>query len=217
MVALVDPSPHSSPELDDDLDVHDPGRQELLQGILDCIVEASLDDRTTSTYAVDWTYLPSWARLRRAGRPSPDPDANHIRYENKAKTGPKYNIFGYAVHAVVRTRTPDQDRIPYLCERITLVPAATDPQAAVLPLVEDLRRRGHLDRLLADRGYTMATADRWADDLRRSGIDVSFDLHPNQRGLKGTYGGALQVDGQLFCPAMPEPWSTSNASTSSPP
>ena len=204
MVALVDPSPHFSPELDDDLDAHDPDRQELLQGVLDCIVEASLDGRTTSVYAVDWTYMPSWARLRRAKAPSPDPDANHIRYENKAKTGPKYNIFGYAVHAVVRSRTLDQERIPYLAERITLVPAATDPQAAVLPLVEDLARRGRATRLLADRGYTMATADRWADELRRMGVVSTFDLHPNQRGLKGTYGGALQVDGQMFCPAMPD-------------
>ena len=30
-----------------------------------------------------------------------------------------------------------------------------------------------------------------------------MDLHPNQRGVKGTYGGALQIDGDLYCPAMP--------------
>src|SRR5690606_1275081 len=73
IVALVDPSPHFSPELDDTADTFDPLRRELLQHILDRIVEASLDDRPTSTYAVDWTYMPSWARLRRAGQPSPDP------------------------------------------------------------------------------------------------------------------------------------------------
>src|SRR5690606_19361458 len=156
IVATVDPSPHFSPHLDKDANGFDPERRQMLQAVLDRILEASLDDRTTSTYAVDWTYMPSWARLRRAGQPSPDPDANHIRYENKAKTGPKYNIYGYAVHAVVRSRTLDQSRIPYLCERITLVPAATDPQAAVLPLIEHLAVGGKLSRLLADRGYTSA-------------------------------------------------------------
>src|SRR5690606_3994270 len=198
IVALVDPSPHFSPELDDTADTFDPLRRELLQHILDRIVEASLDDRTTSTYAVDWTYMPSWARLRRAGQPSPDPDANHIRYENKAKTGPKYNIYGYAVHAVARTRAPGQEPTPYLCERITLAPAATNPQAAALPLIESLKAEGRIQRLLADRGYTMATADRWSAHLRQLGIQISMDLHPNQRGVKGTYGGALQIDGDLY-------------------
>lgn len=203
IVTTVDPSPHFSPHLDKDANGFDPERRQMLQAVLDRILEASLDDRTTSTYAVDWTYMPSWARLRRAGQPSPDPDANHIRYENKAKTGPKYNIYGYAVHAVVRTRAPGQEPTPYLCERITLAPAATNPQAAVLPLIESLKTEGRIQRLLADRGYTMATADRWSAHLRQLGIQISMDLHPNQRGVKGTYGGALQIDGDLYCPAMP--------------
>jgi hypothetical protein len=46
--------------------------------------------------------------------------------------------------------------------------------------------------------------ERWADPLRELGVDTVFDLHPHQRGTQGTYKGALQIDGQLYCPAMPE-------------
>src|SRR5690606_3244056 len=119
------------------------------------------------------------------------------------KTGPKYNIYGYAVHAVVRTRAPGQKPTPYLCERITLAPAATNPQAAVLPLIESLKTEGRIQRLLADRGYTMATADRWSAHLRHRCLPVSSALHPSRPGVKATSGGPLQVDCDLCCPAMP--------------
>jgi hypothetical protein len=36
------------------------------------------------------------------------------------------------------------------------------------------------------------------------GIDVIKDLHPNQRGMQGSHKGAVAVDGQYFCPLLPD-------------
>jgi hypothetical protein len=220
IVELIDPSPHLSPAAADALaqlpadastprSSFDPERLDLLQGVLDRIVDASLLDaelpgRRTGSYAIDWTYVESWARLRRRTNPSPDPDASHMYIENKAKTGPKYNLYGYKLHALIRTRAVGGDRVPYLAERITLTPASAEPQTQVLGVIEDLHADDRIDTLIADRGYSFSKPERWADPLRELGIDTVFDLHPNQRSTQGTHRGALQIDGQLYCPAMPE-------------
>lgn len=228
IVELFDPSPHFSSDAAAALDtwtpdettedepapssskpLFDPERLDLLQGVLDRIVEASLLDsdipgRRTGAYAVDWTYVESWAKRRRASSPSPDPDAAYIHIKNKTKTGPKYNLYGYKLHAVIRTRAEGGDRIPYLAERITLTPATADPQTQVLDVIEELKAEDRIDMLVADRGYTFSKAENWADPLRELGVDSVFDLHPHQRGRQGTYKGTLQIDGQLYCPAMPD-------------
>jgi hypothetical protein len=227
IVEVFDPSPHFSPDAatalnawrpdeptqDDDKTedkpLFDPERLDLLQGVLDRIIEASLLDsdipgRHTGAYAVDWTYVESWARRRRSRSASPDPDAAHIYIENKAKTGPKYRLYGYKLHAVIRTRAEGGDRVPYLAERITLTPASANPQTQVLEVVKDLAAEDRIEMLIADRGYTFSKSERWADPLREMGIDTVFDLHPNQRSTQGTYKGAVQLDGQMYCPALPE-------------
>lgn len=219
IISVFDPSPHFSPAAKEALEaravdpgepkpIFEPERLDALQGVLDRILEASLLDaelpgRQTGSYAVDWTYVESWARRRSATRPSPDPDAAHIYIETKGKN-PKYNLYGYKLHALIRTRQESGDRIPYLAERITLTPATADPQTQVLEVVQDLRAEDRIDTLIADRGYTYSKPERWAEPLRELGIDTIFDLHPHQRSTQGTYKGALQIDGELYCPAMPD-------------
>lgn len=94
--------------------------------------------------------------------------------------------------------------IPYLAEGITLTPATDDPQTRVLKVVKDLKAEDRIKTLIADRGYTFAKPERWATPLRGLGIDNILNLHPDQRGVQGTFQGALQIDGNLYCPAMTE-------------
>lgn len=219
IISVVDPSPHFSKEAKkahDALDtepgepkpVFEPARLDALQSMLDRLLEASLldidlPDRQTKTYAVDWTYVESWARLRRATQPSPDPDASHI-YITARSGNPKYNIYGYKLHAVIRTRKPGQGRVPYLAERITLTPANVDPQTQVMGVVRDLVAEQRIDTLISDRGYTFSKAERWALPLKEMGVEPVLDLHPDQRSTQGSYDGALMIDGGFYCPAMPQ-------------
>lgn len=220
VISVFDPSPHFSAAAREALDarpddpknpkpIFDPERFDALQGVLDRILEASLFDsdlpgRRTGSYAVDWTYVESWAKRRKNTDPSPDPDAAHVFLRKEAKYSPKHNLYGYKLHAFIRTRTVGGDRVPYLAERITLTPATADPQTRVLDVVKDLKAEGRIKTLIADRGYTFAKPERWAVPLRELGVDTIFDLHRDQRGVKGTFQGALQIDGNLYCPAMPE-------------
>jgi len=60
-----------------------------------------------------------------------------------------------------------------------------------------------LGDILADSGYAHRTAPGWALPLRRLGARLITDLHPHDRGPKGTHAGAIIANGNLFCPCTP--------------
>jgi hypothetical protein len=64
--------------------------------------------------------------------------------------------------------------------------------------------RIQIDDLLADSGYAYRVPATWALPLRRLGIDLVQDLHPNDRGPHGTHHGAVCHNGRLYCPATPK-------------
>jgi hypothetical protein len=60
-----------------------------------------------------------------------------------------------------------------------------------------------LGDILADSGYAHRDADAWALPLRAAGASLIQDLHPHDRGPKGTHHGAIIANGNLYCPATP--------------
>jgi hypothetical protein len=60
-----------------------------------------------------------------------------------------------------------------------------------------------LGDILADSGYAHRDADAWAIPLRAAGGQLVQDLHPHDRGPKGTHHGAIIANGNLYCPATP--------------
>ena len=60
-----------------------------------------------------------------------------------------------------------------------------------------------LGDILADSGYAHRDADAWAVPLRQSGAQLVQDLHPSDRGPRGTHHGAIIANGNLYCPATP--------------
>ena len=62
-----------------------------------------------------------------------------------------------------------------------------------------------LGDILADSGYAHRDADAWALPLRAAGAQLVQDLHPHDRGPQGTYHGAIIANGNLYCPATPQP------------
>jgi len=60
-----------------------------------------------------------------------------------------------------------------------------------------------LGDILADSGYAHCDAQAWAIPLRHSGAQLVQDLHPSDRGPRGTHHGAVIANGNLYCPATP--------------
>jgi hypothetical protein len=60
-----------------------------------------------------------------------------------------------------------------------------------------------LGDILSDSGYAHRDADAWAIPLRTAGAQLIQDLHPHDRGPKGTHQGAIISNGNLYCPCTP--------------
>jgi hypothetical protein len=60
-----------------------------------------------------------------------------------------------------------------------------------------------LGDVLCDSGYAHRVARSWALPLRRAGARLVMDLHPHDRGPRGTHDGAVVSNGSLYCPATP--------------
>jgi hypothetical protein len=76
-----------------------------------------------------------------------------------------------------------------------MVPVLTAMPAAGIPLGD----------ILDDSGYSHRDADAWALPLRAAGAQLVQDLHPHDRGPKGTHHGAVIANGNLYCPSTPRP------------
>ena len=83
-------------------------------------------------------------------------------------------------------------------------PAWHDPVRAFVPVLTAMPAAGiPLGDVLADSGYAHRDADAWALPLRAAGAQLVQDLHPHDRGPKGTHHGAIITNGNLYCPVAP--------------
>ena len=79
-----------------------------------------------------------------------------------------------------------------------------DPARALVPVLTAMPGHGTgPGDILADSGYAHRDAAAWALPLRQSGAQLVQDLHPSDRGPKGTHHGAIIANGNLYCPATP--------------
>jgi hypothetical protein len=79
-----------------------------------------------------------------------------------------------------------------------------DPARTLVPVLTAMPGDGiPLGDILSDSGYSHRDADAWALPLRQSGAELVQDLHPSDRGPRGTHHGAIIANGNLYCPATP--------------
>ncbi len=73
-------------------------------------------------------------------------------------------------------------------------------------LVGSLREREHpAGMFIGDRAYLPnSKADKLQLPLKAMGYGTCFDYRDDQLGAQGTYGGAILVEGNWYCPSMPE-------------
>ena len=189
-------------------DAADGQPSQRLCGIVDALMEASIPTQhrqATTALAVDWTDLETWARPPLAsGATSADPDASWGHRRGHAPGADHERFFGYYPQAATMVREEHGPAVPELARRLLVTSCHVDPARAFVGVFERMAHTGiALGDVLADSGYAHRTADGWALPLRRLGARLVQDLHPHDRGPKGTHGGAVLANGRLWCPATP--------------
>lgn len=173
----------------------------------DAVVEASVPAAhkgVTAAVAVDWTDVESWARATGADSVAADPDASWGHRSVNAPGTKDELFFGYYAQAVTMVAEEAGPPVPELVRRIAMDAPCTDPVPQMATMLEAMASTGvAVGDVLADSGYAHRVSENWAGRMRRIGADLVQDLHPTDRGPKGTFGGAVIANGNLWCPAIP--------------
>ena len=179
-----------------------------LQAACDDLLEASIPQEfkeATASLAVDWTDLESFSRPPPAkGGPCADPEASWGHRKNNLLRSEDELFYGYYFSAAIMMPEENGPAVPELARRATLSSCRHDPVRAFAPVLTAMPAAGiPLGDILDDSGYAHRDAGAWALPLRAAGAQLVQDLHPHDRGPKGTHHGAIIANGNLYCPVAP--------------
>jgi hypothetical protein len=181
-----------------------------LAGICDGLLEASVPGQfkdASRSLAVDWTDLESFSRPPPHGTSGcADPEASWGHRKNNLLRSENELFYGYYFSAAIMMPAEHGPPVPELGRRMTLSSCRRDPVRAFAPVLTAMPGQGiPLGDILSDSGYAHRDADAWAIPLRAAGAQLVQDLHPHDRGPKGTHDGAIISNGNLYCPQTPRP------------
>ena len=181
-----------------------------LQAACDDLLEASIPEQfkdTSTSLAVDWTDLESFSRPPPRGTSDcADPEASWGHRKNNLLRSEDELFYGYYLSAGIMMPEENGPAIPETARRATVSSCRNDPVRAFAPVLTAMPAAGiPLGDVLADSGYAHRDADAWALPLRAAGASLVQDLHPHDRGPKGTHDGAIIANGNLYCPKTPRP------------
>ena len=138
------------------------------------------------------------------GGPCADPEASWGHRKNNLLRSEDELFYGYYLSAGIMMREENGPAVPELARRATLSACRHDPVRALAPVLTRMPEDGiPLGDILADSGYAHRDAGAWAIPLRAAGAQPVQDLHPHDRGPKGTHEGAIISNGNLYCPKTP--------------
>jgi len=179
-----------------------------LQRACDDLLEASIPEQfknASASLAVDWSDLESFSRPPpRGAGDCADPEASWGHRKDNL-TGDQDELFyGYYLSDAVTVPDEHGPPAPELARRMTLSSCRRDPVPAFAPVLTAMPGNGiPLGDVLADSGYSHRIPQHWASPLRAAGAALVQDLHPHDRGPRGTHAGAVIANGNLYCPAAP--------------
>jgi hypothetical protein len=179
-----------------------------LQRICDGLLEAAVPEEfkeASSSLAVDWSDLGSFSRPPPHGTSDcADPEASWGHRKNNLLHDEDELFFGYYLSAAIMAGDEQGPPVPELARRMTLSSCRRDPVPAFTPVLTAMPQEGTpLGDALADSGYSHRVPGNWAVPLRLAGAALVHDLHPHDRGPRGTHEGAVIANGSLYCPAAP--------------
>jgi hypothetical protein len=178
--------------------------QRLCDDLLEASIPGQFKDASTSL-AVDWTDVETFSRPPPRGTTDcADPEAS---WGHRSGGGPGQDselFYGYYASAATTMREEHGPPVPELARRMTACSCRHDPARALVPVLTTMPAQGiPLGDMLADSGYAHRDAAAWALPLRQAGAQLVQDLHPADRGPRGTHHGAIIANGNLYCPATP--------------
>jgi hypothetical protein len=181
-----------------------------LQAVCDDLLEASVPEEfkdASTSLAVDWTDLESFSRPPPRGTSDcADPEASWGHRKNNLLRSEDELFYGWYLSAGVMMPEEDGPAVPELARRGAVSSCRHDPVRAFAPVLTAMPGQGiPLGDILDDCGYAHRDADAWALPLRAAGARLVQDLHPHDRGPKGTHDGAVIANGNLYCPRTPRP------------
>jgi hypothetical protein len=179
-----------------------------LQAACDDLLEASVPGEfkdASSSLAVDWTDLESFSRPPPRGTSDcADPEASWGHRKNNLLHDEDELFFGYYLSDANMVPGEQGPPVPELARRMTASSCRHDPVPAFTPVLTAMPASGiPLGDVLSDSGYSHRVPARWASPLRQAGAQLVQDLHPGDRGPRGTHQGAIIANGNLYCPATP--------------
>jgi hypothetical protein len=179
-----------------------------LQRACDSLLEASIpagSKDASGSLAVDWSDLETFSRPPPHGTSDcADPEASWGHRKDNLTGDQDELFFGYYLSAAVMVPDEQGPPVPDLARRMTLSSCRRDPVPAFTGVLTAMPHDGiPLGDILADSGYSHRIPQHWAAPLRQAGAQLIQDLHPHDRGPKGTCEGAVIADGNLYCPAAP--------------
>ncbi len=182
----------------------------VLQAICDDLLEASIPEQfkdASASLAVDWTDLESFSRPPPHGTSDcADPEASWGHRKNNLLRSQDELFYGYYLSATTTAREENGAAVPELARRATVSSCRHDPVPPITPDQTAMPQHGiPLGDVLADSGYSHRIPQHWASPLRAAGARLVQDLHPHDRGPKGTHDGAIIANGNLYCPQTPRP------------
>ena len=183
---------------------------DVLASVLDDLLEASIPPEhkdASAALAADWTDAETFARPPRHGSTEcAGPEASW-GHRTSNLPGPRGEMFfGFYLSAATMTREEAGPAVPELARRMTLTSCRLDPARALVTVLTRMPAAGiRLGDILDDSGYAHRDAEAWAIPLRQAGAQLVQDLHPHDRGPRGTHQGAIIANGNLYCPATPKP------------
>jgi hypothetical protein len=179
-----------------------------LCGVIDALLEASVPrwvSDATSALAVDWSDHESFSLPPpKKGGECADPQASWGRRKSSQPGHKDELFFGYELSAATMVKEENGPAVPELVRRILLTACHVDPPAAFVRVLARMVESGiALGDVLADSGYAHRVPEHWALPLRALGAAIVTDHHPADRGPRGTFGGAVISNGNLYCPSTP--------------
>jgi hypothetical protein len=181
-----------------------------LQAVCDDLLEASIPEelkQASTSLAVDWTDLESFSRPPPRGTSDcADPEASWGHRKNNLLRSENELFYGYYLSAGVMMPEEDGPAVPELARRAAASLCREDPARSFSSVLTAMPGQGiPLGDILDDSGYAHRDASAWAIPLRLAGAQLIQDLHPHDRGPKGTHDGAIISNGNLYCPGTPRP------------
>jgi hypothetical protein len=181
----------------------------LLTVLLDALTEASIParfkDKSTSI-AIDWTDLESFsARRTKLTGLYTDREASWGHRKGGGPGEKDELFFGYYLSLATMVSDDGGVAVPELVRRMALTACDHDPVVATVEGIKTMARSGiAVGDVVADSGYAHRVPEHFAFPLRAVGASLVMDLHPHDRGMKGTYEGGICWNGNVYCPATPK-------------